>query len=190
MELKLDDEVLFIKKYRELVQAGEIHVIDKVIKTHDEVSGIYIKLDTTYIYLDNKRFKEHCVVINSVSKDLEEIEDKIMDATIDKIIKAQDNYLKTKIPFCQSIKSEGITKESIKKPEKYDYINPSHYLLAGRETFDMMVDIWGKDLVIAHCEMNAFKYRMRVGKKPNQPVEQDLKKAEWYENKAKSLRNG
>ena len=61
--------------------------------------------------------------------------------------------------------------------ENYDYINPKHYQLGGLETFDMMVMIWGVEKAIAHCEMTAFKYRMRVGKKPGQPVERDLEKA-------------
>lgn len=36
--------------------------------------------------------------------------------------------------------------------------------------------------------MTAFKYRMRVGKKPGQPVERDLEKAKWYEDKAIELK--
>lgn len=70
----------------------------------------------------------------------------------------------------------------------YDYINPSHYKTGGMEVFDMMVKIWGVEKAIAHCEMTAFKYRMRVGKKPNQPIERDLEKAKWYEDKASELR--
>jgi hypothetical protein len=38
--------------------------------------------------------------------------------------------------------------------------------------------------------MNAFKYRMRLGDKPDQPVERDLAKAKWYEAMAKDLRAG
>ena len=53
----------------------------------------------------------------------------------------------------------------------------------------MMQDIWGTDLYIAFCEMNSFKYRMRAGKKPGQPMEQDLQKAQWYENQVTELRN-
>ena len=30
---------------------------------------------------------------------------------------------------------------------------------------------------------------MRIGSKPNQLIENDLQKAQWYENIAKSLRN-
>lgn len=70
----------------------------------------------------------------------------------------------------------------------YDYINPNDYQGMSKEVWEMMVDIWGVEAFIKHCEMTAFKYRMRVGKKPDQPVERDLEKAKWYENKAKELK--
>ena len=73
--------------------------------------------------------------------------------------------------------------------KEYDYTNPSHYKLGSKETSEMMIDIWGKDAFIKHCEMTSFKYRMRVGTKPNEPIERDLSKAMWYESKAKQLRN-
>lgn len=72
--------------------------------------------------------------------------------------------------------------------KEYDYINPDHYKNGGKEVIEMMEDIWGTQALIAHCEMTAFKYRMRVGLKPDQPVERDLEKAKWYEDKAKELR--
>jgi hypothetical protein len=70
----------------------------------------------------------------------------------------------------------------------YDYINPQHYKNYSVEVIDMMERIWGTEATIIHCEMTAFKYRMRLGTKPEQPVERDLEKATWYENKAKELR--
>jgi hypothetical protein len=75
------------------------------------------------------------------------------------------------------------------KEQGYDYVNPSHYQGFRKEVIDMMVDIWGVDAVSKHCEMCAFKYRMRLGLKPEQPVERDLAKAIWYENKARDLMN-
>ena len=72
--------------------------------------------------------------------------------------------------------------------EHYDYINPDHYKQGSKEVIEMMVDIWGAEAVALHCEMCAFKYRMRLGNKPDQPIERDLEKARWYENKAKELR--
>lgn len=72
--------------------------------------------------------------------------------------------------------------------KEYDYINPSHYKNSSKETWQQMVDIWGIDAYIKHCEMCAFKYRMRLGTKPDQPVERDLAKVKWYEDKAKELK--
>lgn len=69
----------------------------------------------------------------------------------------------------------------------YDYINPEHYKQNNKEVWQMMVDIWGTEAFKLHCQMCAFKYRMRLGSKPDQPVEQDLKKAQWYEIKVKEL---
>lgn len=71
--------------------------------------------------------------------------------------------------------------------EVYDFINPKHYQTLNKEVWQMMVDIWGKDAFIKHCQMCAFKYRMRLGNKPGQPITQDLQKAQWYENKIKEL---
>jgi hypothetical protein len=69
-----------------------------------------------------------------------------------------------------------------------DPINPPHYKKSEKEVWQMMVDIWGTEAFRKHCEMTAFKYRMRAGSKPGQPAEQDLEKAEWYEQKAKELK--
>jgi len=81
------------------------------------------------------------------------------------------------------------TKTGAEKCDNYDFINPDHYKSSGnKEVFEMMVDIWGEEAFIKHCEMCAFKYRMRLGRKPDAPIERDLEKAKWYEDKAKELR--
>ena len=72
--------------------------------------------------------------------------------------------------------------------ENYDYINPNHYKQGSKEVIDMMVAIYGKEAVASHCEITAFKYRMRLGNKPDQPIERDFEKCKWYESKAKELR--
>ena len=75
--------------------------------------------------------------------------------------------------------------------EPYEHVNnPSHYNNYSKEVIDMMIDIYGTENTRIFCEMNAFKYRMRMGTKPDNSIEQDLKKEKWYLNKAKELRNG
>lgn len=74
------------------------------------------------------------------------------------------------------------------KPQEYDFVNPDHYKQFSMEAIDMMVAIWGKEATALHCEMCAFKYRIRMGVKPDQPIERDLEKVNWYMTKAKELR--
>lgn len=73
--------------------------------------------------------------------------------------------------------------------KEYDFVNPEHYKRGNMEVIDMMKLLWGTEALIAHCEMTAFKYRMRAGIKPDQPIERELEKAQWYDEKAKKLRN-
>lgn len=74
--------------------------------------------------------------------------------------------------------------------KKYEHVNhPSHYNRYGKEVLEMMKDIWGAEKTALWCEMTAFKYRMRMGLKPDNPIEQDLKKEEFYLNEAKKLYN-
>ena len=73
--------------------------------------------------------------------------------------------------------------------KEYEYVNsPQHYSNLSVEVWEMMLKIWGKEAFIKHCEMCAFKYRQRLGLKPDQSIEIDLEKAKWYENKAKELK--
>ena len=65
----------------------------------------------------------------------------------------------------------------------YDYINPAHYQEFSYEVIEMMEAIWGKEATATHCEMCAFKYKLRAGSKPDQPVQRDLEKAAWYINR-------
>lgn len=75
------------------------------------------------------------------------------------------------------------------KKDNYDYINPNHYKQGSKEVIDMMIGICGKEAVATHCEITAFKYRMRLGNKPDQPIERDFSKCLWYEQKSKELRS-
>lgn len=76
------------------------------------------------------------------------------------------------------------------RKQEYEMVNhPKHYNLYEKEVIDMMVDIWGLDNTATWCEMTAFKYRMRMGTKPENPIQQDLDKEKWYLDKARELRS-
>lgn len=76
-----------------------------------------------------------------------------------------------------------------KEKQEYDYVNPNHYKKFSMEVIDMMVSLWGKEKVANYCEINAFKYKMRLGEKPDQPIKRDMEKAKWYLEKAVELRS-
>lgn len=73
--------------------------------------------------------------------------------------------------------------------EDYDHVNPDHYKTNDKEVWEYMIEIYGLDKFIAFCELNVFKYSMRVGRKPGATVEDDLGKIKWYAEKIKELRD-
>lgn len=73
--------------------------------------------------------------------------------------------------------------------EDYEKVNhPKHYNSYDVEVVDMMRRIWGSEKTAIWCELNAFKYRMRMGLKPGSSFDEDLAKEQWYLNKAKEIR--
>ena len=74
--------------------------------------------------------------------------------------------------------------------KQFSDISPSYYNDRDIEPWEMMVKIWGNDAFVTFCELNAFKYRMRIGNKPGQSAEKELGKIKWYEDKIKEIKNG
>ena len=71
----------------------------------------------------------------------------------------------------------------------YDFINPEHYVQDdGRQTWERMVDKWGEKETALWCEMTAFKYQDRIGRKPGEDIEREQNKIKWYEEKADELK--
>ena len=68
-----------------------------------------------------------------------------------------------------------------------DKTNPKHYQYIDKEVIDMMIAIWGKKATKNYCEITAFKYRMRAGRKPNETPQDDYEKENWFLTKAKEL---
>jgi hypothetical protein len=74
------------------------------------------------------------------------------------------------------------------KETEYEYVNhPKHYNNYDVEVIDMMIRVFGTEATAAFCKLNAFKYRMRAGTKPDVTVEQDLDKEKWYLKKYEEL---
>ena len=67
--------------------------------------------------------------------------------------------------------------------------HPEYYNRAGRkECIIEMLEKYGKDKVIAFCELNAYKYDYRKGLKDGNTEEQDKQKSKWYQDKAEELK--
>ena len=70
----------------------------------------------------------------------------------------------------------------------YEHVNhPDHYNDYDVEVIEMMRRIWGDNECAIFCKLSAFKYRMRMGHKPTEPIERDLKKEDLYLKKYKEL---
>jgi hypothetical protein len=76
------------------------------------------------------------------------------------------------------------------KSMEYENVDhPTHYNNYDVEAIDMMEKIWGPEETAIFCKLNAFKYRMRMGTKPDNSIQQDLKKEHWYIEKYHELKN-
>lgn len=75
------------------------------------------------------------------------------------------------------------------KDSNYEMVDhPTHYNQYDIEVIDMIIRIWGPEAAALWCDITAFKYRMRMGTKPDNSIEQDIKKEQWYLNKSKEIR--
>lgn len=75
------------------------------------------------------------------------------------------------------------------KDSAYEMVNhPTHYNQYDIEVIDMIIRIWGPEAAALWCDITAFKYRMRMGTKPDNSIEQDIKKEQWYLSKSKEIR--
>ena len=75
------------------------------------------------------------------------------------------------------------SKNEVKESDNVDH--PKHYTREkAMECIDEMLMIFGSQMVINFCILNAWKYRYRAADKNGA---EDLEKSDWYLNKAKEL---
>lgn len=115
---------------------------------------------------------------NDDSGETTEMPENILNATI------FIEFLEDKPGFPQS----NEVFELVKTKETYDkHGSASHYDDQRINVIHQMEAVWGTHAVMIWCEITAFKYRMRIGKKDNPSLE--LKKIKWYETMAKYLKD-
>lgn len=144
--------------------------------------GVFVKRDGTDLcHHSIEKQREICLYINSLLKD------KILQDECINMLNTDEALKELFLQCAERYEKEHTTK--VETPNYEHVEHPAHYNTYPMETIDMMVAIWGKEKVADWCEITAFKYRMRMGTKPDNSIEQDLKKEQWYLNKAKQLRN-
>lgn len=101
-----------------------------------------------------------------------------------------DHVIFTKDPSAFETDMKEMQELKDKLDGKYEMVNhPQHYNSSSIETIEKMVRIWGPEQTATWCEMTAFKYRERIGNKPDNSLEQEMGKIRWYESKARELRS-
>lgn len=94
----------------------------------------------------------------------------------------------------EALREEGYSavnciKESRAQEAAEEKVNhPDYYNRYGVEVIEMARRIWGEDAMRTAAEITAFIYRMRAGAKPDNPIERDLAKEEFWLSYAKSLK--
>jgi hypothetical protein len=110
------------------------------------------------------------------------------ESVIEKLVKSWVNAGLVKVTktstfdnFVQDEEHAQIVDKVLKT--QYDYIKPNHYKLWEdmEDTFEPHKKLLTKEEYIGFLRGNILKYQLRLGKKPNEPVERDLKKIEVYQ---------
>lgn len=92
----------------------------------------------------------------------------------DRIISSIEDNMKCRTNANKDIR-DGVKK--LLNNTQYDSVeNPKHYNIYDTEVVKMMELIFGPEKTANWAQLNAFKYRMRMGLKPTAPMEEDFKK--------------
>ena len=140
----------------------------KLIKSIDEET--FIELASYYSLLSKEedfyKYKDYGLNYVKVKKHFEELAQKDLEPC--------------------NIKTEL---NETKSEEKYEMVNhPTHYNNYDKEVIEMMINIWGPEETAIFCKLDAFKYRLRMGTKPDNDIQQDLNKEKWYLKKFHELK--
>jgi len=78
-------------------------------------------------------------------------------------------------------RKEEINWERDAESEGYDYIRPPHYeIWKDTQAFDIIENTLTPEEYIGFLKGNILRYKLRIGDKPNEPVERDQKKVITY----------
>lgn len=155
------------------------NVMEEGLKTIEKVSKVIneIKKNNKPLDFNIKDIKPSDFTVKKIMDDATIVELKQPDfrtAAYDSLLKSRS----TEDPNVMELEKETL----------YEWVsNPKHYNNYDVEVINMIEKIWGTYLAAIWCQITAFKYRMRMGTKPDNDFSQDLKKEVWYLNKYHEL---
>lgn len=163
---------------------GPGSVNDRVMKLQDSLYRFYGTMtdDTRNTYFDttDPEVIKDVLRCHGIAEELrakEELTEMTQGTKLNgKPVPVEENTINIDLPYgpTNAELKEEISQKT-ETPTQYEYVNhPSHYNKYSMEVIDMMVKIWGPENAATFCEMNAYKYRMRLGLKPENPIDQDL----------------
>ena len=126
------------------------------------------KQDYLFFYCENRNADCKSCVLNKCKND---------DPNCPSFLEADDEELDKAIKLVQESKELDKAHDVNKLIEAVNH--PNHYQ-GKNECIDVMIAMFGVEAVKHFCMCNAYKYRFRSNMKNG---EEDIKKAEWYEDK-------
>ncbi len=83
-----------------------------------------------------------------------------------------------------------ILKKDVKEVKDYDFTKPNHYKLwPDMKEFELHKKLLSREEYIGFLKGNILKYQMRLGKKPNEPVDRDQDKIKVYTEELNAVLN-
>lgn len=189
-----------IKKYHKVIDPKMVEYLKEIKRTNENLNtALRDSLEDNAfcrITIDKEMgmpvFDECGQVVDNVT--ISDEYKKVLDASrkiSDKIknIKNASNK-KTMSNGIESVINDILSPKKDLTTNEYEMVDhPQHYNNYEYEVIDMMRKIYGDEKTAIFCELNAFKYRMRMGTKPTSPIQEDLKKEQWYLKKKKEILN-
>ncbi len=83
-----------------------------------------------------------------------------------------------------------ILKKDVKEVKDYNFTKPNHYKLwPDMKEFELHKKLLSREEYIGFLKGNILKYQMRLGKKPNEPVDRDQDKIKVYTEELNAVLN-
>ena len=179
-EMAVDSKESVIQRILNAIDKNDLKGNENLLLSLLRYANAYLKPE------DNKRLDELAL-----------LEKERLDRIFSSIDRMKDISQKTDELFPTSMfkdVTDEMHREKVKEVNKtlnaYEMVNhPDHYNNYDKEVIDMIEAIWGTEKAAIWCEITAFKYRMRMGTKPDNDITQDISKEKWYLNKFKELKS-